>query len=111
MMAWNDAAPGSGRGWIRQREQQMGLKAHLTGGAQVEDTDQGNLDRSDLSDIVSANAWADRTVVEQANAPATSAFLAWSRRAPQQCFLGASDQILGAFTARPRRILAGPRAT
>ena len=89
----------------------MGLKAHLTGGAQVEDTDQGNLDRSDLSAIVGANAWADRTLVEQAIAPATSAFLAWSRKAPQQCLLGASDQILRAFTATALRGLAGPRAT
>jgi hypothetical protein len=89
----------------------MGLKAHLSGGAQVEDTDQGNLDRSDLSDIVGANAWADRTLVEQAIAPATSALLAWSRRAPQQCLLGASNQIVGAFTATAPRSLAGPRAT
>ena len=43
-MAWRAARTGS----IRQREQHMALPAHLSGGAQVEDTDQADRDRSDL---------------------------------------------------------------
>jgi hypothetical protein len=43
-MAWRAVRAG----WIRQREQQMALQAHLSGGAQVEDADQADRDRSDL---------------------------------------------------------------
>jgi hypothetical protein len=88
----------------------MAVQAHLSGGAQVWGTDPVDRARSDLSDLAGAHAWPDRTLVERASAPATSAFRAGSRSTPQQCFLnGAGPRRALTSTAPPSS--AGPRAT
>jgi hypothetical protein len=76
----------------------MALQAHLSGGAQVEGTDPANREGSDLSAIAGAHALPDRSLVERAIGPATSAFRAGSRRTPQRCFLNGSG-FRGAVTS------------
>lgn len=88
----------------------MAVQAHLSGGAPVEGMDPADRERSDLSDIAGGHAWPDRSLVERASAPATSAFRAGSRSTPQRCFLNGAG-FRGAFTSTAPPSSAGPRAT
>jgi hypothetical protein len=97
-------------GLFRQREQQMALQAHLSGGAQAWGTDPADRERSEPSDIAGGHAWPDRTLVERASAPAPSTFRAGSRGAPQRCFLNVAG-LLGAVPSTAPPNSAGRRAT